>query len=1391
KSDMENSQNQLTVESIEVFEQTNYDFNIAILPSSSSLIVELKYNANIYDAQLIKKITHHVFNLVKGFSVHKTSALSSLDYLTLEEEKELLVGFNGVTLEPLTDYTLVDLFEEQVERTPNNVAVVFEQTQLTYQELNEKSNQLAYYLRENYAIRADDLIGIKMDRTENMIITILGILKSGAAYVPIDVNYPEDRIIYIEEDSSCKAVIDDNILENFTKVQDKFSKENIAKISTANDLAYLIYTSGSTGKPKGVMVENKNAVELINWSRFEFDSSKFEVMYATTSYCFDMSVYEIFYTLSIGKKIRVLRNALEIKDYINKESKIVLDTVPSVIRKLLEDNLDLKNIVFINMGGEIVPLDIVKKLPTEKIEVRNLYGPSEDTTYSTCYLIQNKEYKTIPIGKPLSNTQIYILDDSFRPLPIGVTGKVYISGAGLSRGYQNRAELTQEKFILNPFIEGERMYDTGDLGRWLLDGNIEYIGRKDQQVKIRGFRIELEEIETAILQYSQDLKQVVVEAKESNHEKVLIAYFTASESIDKSELRAYLQGKLPDYMVPGFYIELDELPLNPNGKIDRKALPGVEGEDLIRGEYVLPKNKKEEELVAIWQEVLGIERVGITDNFFELGGHSLSVAQVVNRIHKQFGKTITIKLFFANPTIEELSKELQDSEYIAIPKAPESESYPLTASQRGLWIMSQLEGGSLAYNMPGAVLLKGNIDTNKFEESFKLLLQRHEILRTYFKADNEGNIRQYIIPTEQLDFKISSEDFSFAENQQEAIATYIKARKHEIFDLEQAPLLRASLLKLKEQEYVFFLSMHHIIGDGWSMELLVSEVVEAYNRLIQGKKVDFPELGIQYKDYAVWLNGALQQAKNQASEAYWLNQFAGELPVLDLPSFKTRPLVKTYNGANISHHFSQAFLEELKAFSKAQDVTLFMTLMAGINTLLYKYSGQNDIIVGTSIAGREHPDLENQLGLYLNTLAIRTRFEPDGSFLDLVSAQKNTLLGAYEHQNYPFDALVGKLNLQRDPSRSALFDVSIVLQNQSQLNNLKGEELRDLEMEPYEFSSATAQFDIIFTFAESDGLSLMISYNTDIYEEYLIERMFTHFENLIRESIEQPERLMKEIDYLTFEEQNQLLTAFNDTNTAYPREKTIVDLFEEQVRKTPNNIAVIFENNKLTYQELNEKSNQLAYYLRENYAIKPDDLVGVKLAKSDKMIVALLGVLKSGAAYLPIDVNYPQDRITYIEEDCKCKIVLDEEEMMLCNLERYKYGKENPDPINQSGDLAYVIYTSGSTGQPKGVMVEHSSNVNMSLDQIKTFGVTQNDKVVWFASVAFDASISEIMMSLYSGAALCIPGEETIKDKEEFVQFLKATQSTVVTFPPSYLALLSNEDISGLRCIITAGESAD
>ncbi|SMO94314.1 amino acid adenylation domain-containing protein, partial [Flavobacterium resistens] len=705
----------------------------------------------------------------------------------------------------------------------------------------------------------------------------------------------------------------------------------------------------------------------------------------------------------------------------------------------------------------------------------------------------------------------------------------------------------------------------------------------------------------------------------------------------------------------------------------------------------------------------------------------------------------------------------------SIPLSPIKAAYPLTNSQNRLWILSQLEGGSLAYNMPAAVRLTGTVDFDKFEESFKLLIKRHEILRTFFKSNDQGEVSQFIIPTEQVSFSITQKSFLNKKNQHESVSDYLEEINKEPFDLEKAPLVRGSIITLKEKEHIFFLSMHHIIGDGWSMQLLISEIVKIYNSLLQGKQANLPELNIQYKDYAVWLNSELQQEKLKSSEDFWLNQFSGELPVLDLPSFKKRPSVQTYNGASLTHEFSKSFLDKLKGFSEKHQSTLFMTLMTGVKVLLHKYSGQDDIVIGTPIAGREHPDLEHQIGLYLNTLAIRTLFKEQNSFLELLNQEKETLLGAYEHQAYPFDELVGKLNLKRDMSRSALFDVLVVLQNQQQVFGLRSEELLSgLQVDSYNFINNTAQFDISFTFAETEGLDLSIEYNTDIYDLELIERMFIHFENLLTKCIEEQDKAIESIDYLTQDEKQQLLVEFNDTKVDYPKDKTIIDLFEEQVDKTPDNIAVVFEEVQLTYKQLNEKANQLAHYLRETYKIQADDLIGIKLERSEQMILAIFGILKSGAAYVPIDPSYPQERIAYIEKDSNCKIVIDEQELGNFYKKQKQYSKSNALKINKPNDLAYVIYTSGTTGNPKGVMVENSSLLDKLLTEKSLYGLDCSIITCFNTNYVFDVSILEIILPLMIGGRIIIPLPSIELVSDDYFDFIAKNKVTILQGTPSY-----------------------
>ncbi|MFP7658493.1 amino acid adenylation domain-containing protein, partial [Chryseobacterium proteolyticum] len=1291
-------------EIIEEFTSTlsKFDLEIICKEVDEDLMLQINYNTDVYDTDTVRDLIINFKLLLTALISKSESHIGDVEYLS-DNQVERILGFNDTKIAYPRDETIIELFEEQVKKTPDHIALVFEDKKYSYQELNKLSNQFGAYLREEYDVKVEDLIGIKLERSEKLIVAILGILKSGAAYVPIDPNFPQDRIDFIKNDTQSKVIFDEEEFSKFSIQSTEYSDENLKNINSPTDLVYVIYTSGTTGNPKGVMVEHKNVVRLVKpCSYFTLDTEN--ILLSTGAISFDATILEYFGTLLNGAKLVLATqdNLLQIdklKEVINTNEVDSFWMTASWFSFVVDSDIEVfRNVNKIIVGGDVVSPHHVKKLYNSfpDIEITNGYGPTENTTFSLTYPISHSDYTTIPLGKPISNSTAYILDEELHLVPVGVAGKIYVSGDGVARGYLNRDDLTSEKFMDNPFEEGLRMYDTGDLGRWLPDGNIEYLGRIDDQVKIRGYRVELGEIASRLLESSAALKQAVVAAQGESSDKYLVAYYVCDDKVDKKDLKSRLSEVLPEYMVPNYYVELENIPLTTNGKADIKALPSISSEDMIRKEYVSPVTSVEKELVAIWEEVLKLEKVGITDNFFELGGHSLIVSQVINRIQKQLGSSVSYKDFFTEPTIEGLSKKMFDSGYLSIPLAPVSQSYPLTSSQRRFWILSQLDGGSIAYNMPVTIRLKGDLNLQKFQESFTILLNRHEILRTSFRFTEDKEISQFITEADALNFSVKYSDFSLNEDKENAILNYLKSENSIAFNLEQAPLVRASILKRQEQDFVFFISMHHIIGDGWSMELMVKEVVAIYNSLIEGKIIDLPVEKIQYKDYSVWINDVIQKEKYQSSEKYWLEQFQGELPVLNLPSFKARPLTKTFNGTSSNKLFSKEFGDNINQFSKDHNATLFMTLLAGIKVLLHKYSGQNDIIIGTPVAGRDHPDLENQIGLYLNTLAVRSTVYENDNFLKVLDKEKEALLGAYEHQSYPFDDLVGKLNLKRDTSRSALFDVLVVLQNQGQLKTIaREEELTGLKVENYAFEDNTTQFDLSFIFVEREaGLSLTIRYNTDIYDSLLVDGIFDHFENIINRSIVGPSISLEGIDYLTTEEKGVLLHDFNDTTVDFDREKTIIEIFEEQVEKTPDSIAVVFEDQPFTYRQINEEANRLGIYLREKYSIQPDDLIAIKLDKSERVTIAVLAILKSGGAYVPIDVNYPEERIQYMENDSKSKAIIDEAEFTAFYAERDQYSASNPKKNSASNNLAYIIYTSGTTGNPKGVMVENRNLVS-------------------------------------------------------------------------------------------------
>ncbi|MFP3599562.1 amino acid adenylation domain-containing protein, partial [Chryseobacterium sp. SIMBA_029] len=792
---------------------------------------------------------------------------------------------------------------------------------------------------------------------------------------------------------------------------------------------------------------------------------------------------------------------------------------------------------------------------------------------------------------------------------------------------------------------------------------------------------------------------------------------------------------------------------------------------------------------------LGIDQVGVTDNFFELGGHSLSATRLISLIHKEFEVKLSLGELFEKNSLEEqaiLVEESRASTYSSIPCGPLQSSYPLSSSQQRLWILSQFDEGNAAYNLPGFYEFEGSLDISLLESSFMYLLERHESLRTVFKEE-EGEARQYILDFKDVGFQLGYDDLRIDGNESR-LSEIVEEEKHKPFDLSRGPLLRIRLLQLSESKYVFILVMHHIISDGWSMEIMVKELFEYYESHLRGSFSASAPLRIHYKDYAFWQKSQLEGDMLTAHKSYWQDQFTGDLPVLSLPSQYPRPAVKTYAGSVLIKEIPLASLHKLNVLNQQEGSTLFMSLLSMVNVLLYRYSGQDDIIIGSAVTAREHFDLSDQIGFYINTLPLRTRFKEDDNFRSLLGRVKKMTLDAYAHQAYPLDELISDLSLTRDVSRNALFDVMVDLQN----NHTIGEETSDRSanqpflIKSYEDTgSSISRFDLHFNFSETPtGLVLGLTYNSDIYSNEFMVQLLNHFEQVLEEVISAPDQSISGIDYLMASEKDELVHDFNATSVEYSREHTIIDLFESQVCSTPDKPAVIFGTTELSYQKLNERSNQLALYLRDKYSIVPGDLIGIRMERSDHMIVVLLGILKSGAGYVPIDPQYPQERIDYMQSSSNCKVILDEEELMLYNLERFRYGMGNPERVSSTSDLAYVIYTSGSTGQPKGVMVDHGNLYNYLMwGSDYYFSSPEAGNFGLFSSLSFDLTITSIFLPLVRGNFIKVLSPE--QDIYEILHdYLTTPGLDTIKLTPSHLELLKDVDFIGssLKTIIVGGE---
>lgn len=1131
----------LNIDAVDIKENNNY--LLSIQPSlKEKLVVDFTFNSNILEEEYVKMICSHFETILCQIVKEEVDDISTIQFHTESEEIQLLHDFNATMVDYPKDKNIVDIFENQVEKTPNATALVLDGVTMTYKELNARANQLANFLR-NQGVENESLVGICIDRSLEMIVGLLGILKSGGAYVPIDSDYPSDRIHYIVEDTSANIILvndkSKSLIESKKDIkiinleeQSVFtdcSAENLCLEIPLSNLAYVIYTSGTTGAPKGALLEHGNVVRLFFNEESLFDFNNKDVWCLFHSFCFDFSVWEIFGALLYGGKLVIVpslvaRDTKLFSDLLENEKVTVLNQTPSAFNILKDEvinsstNLDVRYLIF---GGEALRPSILESwhYAYPFCKLINMYGITETTVHVTYKEIGEKEIflDVSDIGLPIPTMGCYILDENLQLLPIGVVGELYVSGAGLGRGYLNRPELTLERFITNPFNEEERLYKTGDLAKRLLSGAIEYLGRNDNQVKIRGYRIELGEIEAALNNCPYTSQSVLIVVEDASYNKELVGYVVVKDGFNKEDVIAYLSGNLPKYMIPSMLIQLDEMPLTSNGKVDKKALPdpGIVT-DTAEG-YVAPRTEKEEHLAKIWSEILNKEKIGVTDDFFEFGGHSLKLTRLITRYFKEFGVKLELKDLFINTTIESHSKLLfttTETQFESIKPVENQSSYILSSAQHRMWALCQSEESNISYSMPSSARLEGEYDTKYLKQAILAVIDRHEILRTVFKSDKEtSEVRQWVLDAGDLDFKVDEIDFREVENPEKEVKEYISKDAQIPFDLATGPLLRAALLQVSDTTYIFYYNLHHIISDGVSNDIIKRDVLAFYEAFKSENNPSLPEIKIQYKDYAAWQIGQLKTDAFAKHKEYWLHKLSGDIAVLDLPSQKIRPKIKTNNGATVWTFLPEEINNKLKSYCKENGGTMFMAVLAVWNILLFRYTNKKDILIGTPIAGRDHADLENQIGMYFNTLVLRNKINPEETFKETFSNIKESTLEDAAHQTYPFDLLIDNLNIKWDASRNPLYDVMLSYHNTGE--NVEEVELHKDQLDHIGVMKDTgAKLDLLVNFKEiGQYLYFDINFNTDLYDLGSMKVLMNDFKHLLTQLLDNQEEKIGIIDF--------------------------------------------------------------------------------------------------------------------------------------------------------------------------------------------------------------------------------------------------------------------------------------
>ncbi|HEJ4493226.1 pyoverdine non-ribosomal peptide synthetase PvdD [Pseudomonas aeruginosa] len=1431
---------ELQMESVQFDSRTaQFDLTLDLTDEEQRFCAVFDYATDLFDASTVERLAGHWRNLLRGIVANPRQRLGELPLLDAPERRQTLSEWNPAQREYAVQGTLQQRFEEQARQRPQAVALILDEQRLSYGELNARANRLAHCLIAR-GVGADVPVGLALERSLDMLVGLLAILKAGGAYLPLDPAAPEERLAHILDDSGVRLLLTQgHLLERLPRqagvevlaidglVLDGYAESDPLPTLSADNLAYVIYTSGSTGKPKGTLLTHRNALRLFSATEAWFGFDERDVWTLFHSYAFDFSVWEIFGALLYGGRLVIVpqwvsRSPEDFYRLLCREGVTVLNQTPSAFKQLMAmacsadmatQQPALRYVIF---GGEALDLQSLRpwfqRFGDRQPQLVNMYGITETTVHVTYRPVSEADLEgglVSPIGGTIPDLSWYILDRDLNPVPRGAVGELYIGRAGLARGYLRRPGLSATRFVPNPFPggAGERLYRTGDLARFQADGNIEYIGRIDHQVKVRGFRIELGEIEAALAGLA-GVRDAVVLAHDGVGGTQLVGYVVADSAEDaerlRESLRESLKRHLPDYMVPAHLMLLERMPLTVNGKLDRQALPQPDA-SLSQQAYRAPGSELEQRIAAIWAEILGVERVGLDDNFFELGGHSLLATRVISRVRQEQQLDASLKALFERPVLEAFAQGLERTTdaVSTIPLADRQQPLALSFAQERQWFLWQLEPESAAYHIPSALRLRGRLDVDALQRSFDSLVARHETLRTRFRLEG-GRSYQQVQPA--VSVSIEREQFG-----EEGLIERIQAIVVQPFDLERGPLLRVNLLQLAEDDHVLVLVQHHIVSDGWSMQVMVEELVQLYAGYSQGLDVVLPALPIQYADYALWQRSWMEAGEKERQLAYWTGLLGGEQPVLELPFDRPRPARQSHRGAQLGFELSRELVEAVRALAQREGASSFMLLLASFQALLYRYSGQADIRVGVPIANRNRVETERLIGFFVNTQVLKADLDGRMGFDELLAQARQRALEAQAHQDLPFEQLVEALQPERNASHNPLFQV--LFNHQSEIRSVTPEvQLEDLRLEGLAWDGQTAQFDLTLDIQEDEnGIWASFDYATDLFDASTVERLAGHWRNLLRGIVANPRQRLGELPLLDAPERRQTLSEWNPAQRECAVQGTLQQRFEEQARQRPQAVALILDEQRLSYGELNARANRLAHCLIAR-GVGADVPVGLALERSLDMLVGLLAILKAGGAYLPLDPAAPEERLAHILDDSGVRLLLTQghllerlprqagvEVLAIDGLVLDGYAESDPLPTLSADNLAYVIYTSGSTGKPKGTLLTHRNALRLFSATEAWFGFDERDVWTLFHSYAFDFSVWEIFGALLYGGRLVIVPQWVSRSPEDFYRLLCREGVTVLNQTPSafkqLMAVACSADMAtqqpALRYVIFGGEALD